>query len=75
MPVVRIVKEEKTGKLRVKAHGKKGWVRFPRHLRVEGAVYEVDEIRPCKGNQDGAFWIACGEIYKRTVRKCKRRKK
>src|SRR6185436_1973828 len=37
---------------------KGGWVRFPRNLRIEGAIYLVEELHSSKR----LSWITIGEI-------------
>ena len=55
---VKIVFDETKKKLRAKPLRGQGWVRFPNDLRIEGAVYEVEELREGKSGS----WVACGEI-------------
>lgn len=57
--LVEIVWDHSKKKLRATpANGLGGWVRFPRKLRIEGAVYRVETLK------EGAAgsWIACGKI-------------
>jgi hypothetical protein len=56
--LVEIVYDSEKGKYRAKPVGQSGWVRFPNHLRVPGAVYEVEELKEGKNGS----WIASGEI-------------
>lgn len=74
MAKVKVVMDRKTNRLRVKAYRRKGWVRFPKHLRREGAIFDVQELRRTKGRADGTFWIACGEIRQLTWKKVYRRR-
>lgn len=69
MPMVKVVKDEETGRLRVKPYRKEGWVRFPKKLREEGAVYHVEELIELEGTKNGVFWVASGEIHKQSWRK------
>jgi len=55
--VVKIVYDYKKDKLRAQAE-QGGYVRFPRKLRVDGAVYLVEYLREGKAGS----WIACGKI-------------
>ena len=55
---VEIVYDRKKRKLRAR-HGD-AWVRFPVKLRIEGARYVVDELRPARAGS----WIACGGTYR-----------
>jgi hypothetical protein len=57
--LVKIVRDAAKGQLRAQCEGK--WVRFPKHLRIEGSVYEVQTLKAGKGGS----WIACGQIKKR----------
>lgn len=54
--VVEIVRDPVKGKLRASHEG--GWVRFPNHLRISGAIYRVEVL---KQGASGS-WIACGRI-------------
>ena len=45
-------------KLRATPVEQGGWIRFPRHLRVEGAIYNVELLKEGAGGS----WIATGEI-------------
>lgn len=56
--MIEIVWDWGKRKLRAKPVGHEGWIRFPKHLRVAGAEYMVDELREGKAGS----WIAVGEI-------------
>jgi len=56
---IEIVYDPNKNKLRAKPVGHTGWIRFPKHLRVEGAEYVCDELREGKAGS----WIAVGEIH------------
>jgi hypothetical protein len=56
--IVAIVFDSNKGKLRAMNQKEGGWVRFPNDLRVEGAVYEVEELKEGKSGS----WIAIGTI-------------
>ncbi len=56
--LVKIIYDEKKKKLRATPVDKEGWVRFPNKLRIEGAVYEVENLMEGKSGS----WIATGEI-------------
>jgi len=71
MSLVQIVFDPDKKKYRATPVDGYGWIRFPKHLRVEGAVYEVDELREGKSGS----WIACGEIRQVTKTKVSRRLK
>lgn len=47
--LIEIVFDPIKKKLRAKPKNGSGWVRFPKELREEGAVYEVHMLRPSKG--------------------------
>ena len=55
---VEIVFDPSKNKLRAKAINLGGWVRFPKKLRIEGAIYKVSELREGRSGS----WIACGDI-------------
>jgi len=55
---VEIIFDGNKNKLRATPTNLGGWVRFPRHLRVEGAVYSVELLKPGKSGS----WIATGNI-------------
>lgn len=60
--IVEVIMDK--NKLRVRPVGKrKGFVRFPKDLRLkEGSLFEVTDLRSSKGTDGGKFWIACGDI-------------
>ena len=55
---IEIVWDGEKGKLRALAINVGGWVRFPKALRVEGAIYNVTDLRVGKSGS----WMACGSI-------------
>jgi len=57
--LVKIVMDQNENRLRVIPINGSGWVRFPRHLRIEGATYECE----LKASKSGS-WIAVGDIKK-----------
>lgn len=56
--VVEVVFDEREERWRVRALCRAGWVKFPRHLRVPGARYRVELLRP----RAGGAWTAVGRI-------------
>jgi len=56
--LIKIVYDEATRKLRATPVDATGWVRFPRNLRIVGALYLVEELKEGKSGS----WIACGGI-------------
>ena len=56
--IVEIVFDSGKRKYRAKDLRSGGWVRFPNHLRVPGACYEVESLLPAKAGS----LIAKGEI-------------
>lgn len=57
--IVAIILDEKQNRLRAKAVGVTGFIRFPKRLREVGAIYRVERLIPLYG---GRSWCACGEI-------------
>ena len=55
--MIEIVWDDSKNKLRAKPVNKQGWIRFPKKLRVEGALYKA-ELKRGKGDS----WITIGEI-------------
>lgn len=55
---VEIVWDGMRRKLRARAVNIGGWVRFPNHLRQEGAIYNVQYLQEAKAGS----WIATGSI-------------
>lgn len=58
--VVEVVLDDRGTRARVRPMEFTGWVRFPKRLRVPGAVYQVELLKPLPG---GA-WAATGKITK-----------
>lgn len=56
--IVKVIYDSGKGKLRVQPVGMSGFVRFPNHLRIEGAMYEVENLKPGRAGS----WIASGAI-------------
>jgi hypothetical protein len=54
--LVEVVEDH--GRLRVRPLARPGWVKFPRALRVLGAVYRVEKLLP----RPGGAWTASGRI-------------
>jgi hypothetical protein len=65
--LVEVVVDEREGRVRVRPVDRTGWVKFPKRLRVPGALYRVGCLRP----RPGGAWTATGAI--RRVRGARRR--
>jgi len=66
LALVEIVYDPNKGKYRARPVGKQGWVRFPNHLRVAGALYQVENLKEGKSGS----WIASGRISPVMVSQC-----
>ena len=63
--LVEVVWDAGEERLRVRPLDREGWVKFPRHLRLEGARYRVECLHPRRG---GA-WTATGRIRRVRMRR------
>jgi len=63
--LVEIVFDNTKKKYRAKPVNKDGWIKFPNHLRVPGAVYSVENLTEGKAGS----WVASGEIKLVKVKK------
>lgn len=58
--LLEVIADPKEKRLRVRPLDFSGWVKFPKHLRIVGARYIVELLKP----RGGGSWTATGSIRK-----------
>jgi hypothetical protein len=56
--ILECVYDDVKHKLRVRPQDRNGWVQFPKGLRREGALFEVDDLK----HDARGFWHVVGDI-------------